>query len=272
MAKHGKQTASNSSSSTIQTSHLLPHVRYNPATSSSDYFFPLKLENPAIEESARLRGYQIGWTKLGNETFRAAMIPCKQKACDAHGNEVFIDTSEEEQHARYNELIREASSAQKRKLHDGCCSFYRNGMRHRCPTFIPNPNFDPSRPPDNRTNPKTVLNRCDGCGFARFKEAHDVLPFSVFEKEDENGEKIPFERGESFDAYEFESFDGLAAEAKAILHRHKPSLDKLVDLLAKEMTQADAARALGKRASTVNSQQKVFTEAQRDAPGTQSSP
>lgn len=252
MANHDKQTTSN-----VSTSQLLPHVRYNPTKGSNDYYFPLKLDNPAIEESARLRGYQIGWAMLGYEKFRAAMIPCKRKVCDTHGNEIFMDTPENEQHARYNEMIQDAMAEQNRKLHDGRCWHYNErGQRERCPYRKENPNFDPTRPHDPKTNPKTVRVRCEECPYERFKNAHDEALFSELEQKNDCGETIPFEGPAVYDTYEFENYDGLSADVMAVLHRLKPKLDDVVDLLAQGLTQADAAEALGKAPTTINSQVK----------------
>lgn len=256
MAKHDKQTTSNVSSSGTQSSHLLPHVRYNPATSSNDYFFPLKLNDAAIEEAARLRGYQIGWTILFDEKFRAAMVPCKRKARDEHGNEIFLDTPEAEQHARYNAMINEAMTAQDRKRHDGRCWFFKDGLRHRCQYRKKNPSYDPNRPHDPKTNPKTVRVRCEECPYERFKNAHDEALFSELEQEDDCGEIIPFEGPAVYDTYSFESYDGLSTDVMTVLHELKPKLGDVVDLLAQGLTQAEAAEALGKAPTTINSQVK----------------
>lgn len=255
MAKNDNQRSSTQGKS---ASHLLPHVRYNPQTGGNDYFFPLELNDKAIEKAARLRGYQIGWTILFDEKFRAAMVPCKRKARDEHGNEIFLDTPEAEQHARYNAMINEAMTAQDRKRHDGRCCFMKNGLRHRCPYRKENPNFDPSRPHDPKTNPKTVRVRCEVCPYERFKNAHDEVLLSELEREDDCGEIIPFEGPAVYDTYSFESYDGLSADVMTVLHKIKPKLDDVVDLLAQGLTQAEAARALGKRPSTVNSQVKAL--------------
>ncbi len=174
-------------------------------------------------------------------------------------NEVFIDTPEDEQHSRYNVMIQDAMAEQNRKLHDGRCWHYNErGQRERCPYRKENPNFDPSRPYDPKTNPKTVRVRCEECPYERFKYAHDEALFSELEQENDCGETIPFEGTAVYDTYDFESYDGLSADVMTVLHRLKPKLDDVVDLLAKGLTQAEVARTLGKRPSTINSEMKTL--------------
>lgn len=256
MAKNDNQRSSTQGKS---ASHLLPHVRYNSQTGSNDYFYPLELENETDEEFARLRGYQVGWTWRGQKKIRAAMVPCRQKAYDEHGNEIFLDTKEDEQHRIYKALMGDENAAQDRAKHDGLCSFIKeNGQRKRCPYRIPNPNFNPAIPHNPKTNPKTIRNHCECCRYYSFKEAHDVVTFTDLEMHNERGETISFEPLSPWNHDEADRYKELANAVRAVIRQYKPKLGSLVDLLANELTQAEAANLLGKKPTTINSQRKLL--------------
>ena len=238
--------------------NFLLHAKANEA-GSTDYFFPLKITAPEDEEYARLFGFEIGRTWIGFDKAKAAMIPCKRTARDRHGKEIFVDTPEDVQLDRYNCLMREIRAEQDRKRHDGRCSFFNEqGLRERCPYRVANPDYDPNIPHNPRTNPKTVRKSCEGCEFSPFKAAHDMASFSELESVDDSGDAVPYEPASPWDYYEDDRYRELAARVKSVVHKHKPRLDGLVDLLAAGLTQADAARALGKAPSTINSQHKVL--------------
>lgn len=242
---------------------LFEHIRVNEKTGTKAYYYPMPVkdtpENQAFINSIRALGYEVGWTRLGFEIIHAALVPCKNHFKDKSGRTVYVDTPEDEQRRIYNNYIREALAEQDRKKHDGrCCFFNEHGQRERCPLRIPNPDFNVNLPHDLKTNPKTIPNRCDICKYFPFKESHDVTPFSSLANEDDNGEDIPYEPPTPWDYNESDHYDELEDAVKAILHRYRPKLDGLVDLLASGLTQAEAAETLGKAPSTINSQQKLL--------------
>lgn len=239
---------------------LLKHIRVNEKTGAKTYYYPMPVENTpenqAFIGSMRALGYEVGWTRLGFEVIHAILVPCKNHFKDKSGCTVYVDTPESEQRHIYNEMIQEAMAEQNRKLHDGRCWFFKDGLRHRCQYRKKNPSYDPNHPHDPKSNPKTMRVRCEECPYERFKNAHDEALFSELEQEDDCGEKIPFEGSAVYDTYSFESYDELSADVMTVLHKLKPKLDDVVDLLAKGLTQADAAEALGKAPTTINSQVK----------------
>lgn len=103
---------------------------------------------------------------------------------------------------------------------------------------------------------RTIISR--RCPYEHFKNAHDEILFSDLEQEDDCGEIIPFEGPAVYDTYDFESYYGLSAKTMTVLHELKPMLDDVVALLVKGLKQAEVARTLGKRPSTINSQVKTL--------------
>lgn len=242
---------------------LFKHIQVNEKTGTKAYYYPMPVENTpenqAFISSMRALGYEVGWTKFGCETIHAALIPCMKHFKGKNGRTVYIDTPESEQRFIYNSYIREAMAEQDQTKHDGRCWFFiEHGQRVRCPYRVANPNYDPSLPDDPKSNPKTIRNCCETCKYYPFKNTHDVASFSSLVVEDDNGEVAPYEPPTPWDYNEPDRYNELVSEVKVILHKYKPKLDSLVDLLAAELTQAEAANVLGKKTTTINSQCKLL--------------
>ena len=134
----------------------------------------MEVTRAADKESARLNGLEVGKAMLGCRSFEAIMIPCKNKTYDAKGNEVYLDTPSSEQERIYRALTKDELDRQEEARMDGRCdipSVY--GGTKKCPRRISNPNYTP----DNG-QPKTIANRCEGCPYERFKQAHTTITLS----------------------------------------------------------------------------------------------
>lgn len=85
---------------------MLRHIRTNPVTGQTDFYYPLEITDPSIRILAQECGLEIGWTRLGLRVFEAVMVPCKETAI-IHGIETFIDTPSDVQRIRYLQFIRD---------------------------------------------------------------------------------------------------------------------------------------------------------------------
>lgn len=239
------------------THKLLRHTRKNPATGEIDYFFPMEIEDPIDKEYARLRGYEIGQTLLGYRVINAIMVPCKRKTRDALGREVYINTPSEEQHRIYKALIQDELDKQEEERLDGRCPLPKvsgKGMK-RCPRYVKNPAFIPGS-----DQPKTIANRCEGCKFERFKQAHTTITLSCLDHEGEDGESEAFEVPAPRSNYAGDRYEELAEGFVAYIKEHKPRLLPLAEKLVQEYDLTDAAKELGKSTSTTFSQKEKLKE------------
>ncbi len=233
--------------------NLIPHHRPNPITGELDWFVPQEIKEPADEELARLRGFEIGWTKYGFRTIRAAMIPCRLVARDANGNEYFIDTPSEIQHQRYCAIMGDEWKEQDAAKQAGRCQIPdgRGGVK-RCPTRIPNPTYVPGG-----DMPKTLPISCIGCNYEPYKSACTIVTFSNLESSHlETGDEIPFE-AVTPDLYnEADRYMRLSPAFVDFVRTRAPELVGLASMLTREYSRSDAARMLGIPTSTAGSQKQ----------------
>ena len=196
------------------------NVRFNPVTNSYDYYFPMELTSDADREYAKFCGFEIGMARLGYRHFLAIFVPCKDKIIDKTGREIFIDTSEEDQRARYLEYIKDELAAQDAAKQDGRCVIPDGkGKTKRCPCRIPNPDYVPGG-----DQPKTLPVRCEGCKYEAFRQAHTYMPFSAMEHEGEDGETEPYEAASPKGYMDGYGYDELAGLFVAYVHEKAPKL------------------------------------------------
>ena len=235
---------------------ILKNVRINPITNEPDFYFPMEVTNPADKAYARLNGLEIGMAMLGNRRFLAIMIPCKRKGYDDKGREIYLDTPSEEQYRTYKALIKDKLNRQEDEKQDGRCNIpTANGNTRRCPLRIPNPTYVPGG-----DQPKTLANRCEGCPYERFKQAHTVIELSCLDHEGEDGETEPYEISAPESYYEADRYEDLADEFVAFITARKPRLAPLAEKLVKEHSLTEASQELGRPTSTVHSQIKKLQE------------
>lgn len=231
---------------------ILKNVRMNPITGDPDYFFPMEVTNPADREYARLNGLEVGKAMLGFRSFEAIMIPCKTKGYDAKGREIYLDTPSEEQRRIYAALCKDELNHQEDIKQDGRCEIPgKNGGTKKCPLRIPNPGYAPGN-----GQPKTLANKCEGCPFEQFRQAHTTIPLSCLDHEDENGEREPYEPSTPKNYCEGNYFEELGKAFVEFTKEQSPRLTPLAEKLVLEYSQSDAAKVLGKSNSTVYSQRK----------------
>ena len=156
------------------------HIRKDPVTGEENYYYPLEITDPSIRVLGRERGLEIGKTRLGNRTFEAVMVPCKDTAT-IHGVEVFVDTPSDVQRKRYLEYIKDELAEQDARKQDGRCQIPdgRGGVK-RCPCRMPNPDYSPGG-----NQPKTLPVRCEGCKYEQFKQAHTTIVVSALDHEND---------------------------------------------------------------------------------------
>ena len=224
------------------------HVRTNPITGEDDYFFPMEITDPSIKALARERGLEIAKTRLGNRTFEAAMIPCKDTAT-INGVEVFIDTPPEVQRQRYLEYIRDELTQQDAKRQDGRCNIPdAYGGLKRCPCRVKNPDYIPGG-----DQPKTLPVRCEGCIYEQFRQAHTTIVVSALDHENEAGEFESFEIPATKDMLAADRFLELRQEFIAFVRERNPKLADQAELKTLEFTNSEIARLLDQPTSTVTS-------------------
>ena len=224
------------------------HIRTNPITGEQDYYYPLEITDPSIRALARERGLEIGKTRLGNRTFEAVMIPCKDTAT-IHGVEVFIDTPTDVQRKRYLEYIRDELAEQDARKQDGRCQIPdgRGGVK-RCPCRVPNPDYVPGG-----DQPKTLPVKCEGCRYEEFRQAHTTIVVSALDHENENGEFESYEIPAVKDLTAADRYLELREQYVAFVKERNPKLTPLAELLTFEFTKSEAGRELGDPSSTVTS-------------------
>lgn len=224
------------------------HVRTNPITGEPDYYYPLEITDPSIRALARERGLEVTKTRLGNRTFEAAMIPCKDTAT-INGVEVFIDTPPEVQRQRYLELIKDELAEQDAKRQDGRCNIPdAYGGLKRCPCRVKNPDYIPGG-----DQPKTLPVRCEGCKYEEFRQAHTTVVLSTLDHEDDSGEMQTYEIPSTKDMLAADRFLELREAFIAFVRERNPKLAGQAELKTLEFTNSEIARLLDQPTSTVTS-------------------
>lgn len=237
-------------------SKFFKNIRINPVTLELDYYFPMEIMDPADKEYARQNGLEVGKAMLGFRTFEAIMVPCKTRAYDANGREVYLDTPSDEQRRIYKALIKEELSRQEEMKQDGRCDIPAvNGGLKKCPLRIPNPDYVPGG-----DQPKTLAKKCDGCPYERFKQAHTVIELSCLDHEGEDGEMEAYEVPAPRAYYAGDLYEELAEEFVDFIKTHKPKLAPLAEKLVQEYKLSDASKELGKSTSTSFSQKEKLRE------------
>lgn len=231
------------------------HIRINPETGQTDYYFPLEITHPSIRTQAKERGLEISRSRLGNRIFDAVMIPCKNTTT-INGKEVFIDTPPDIQRQRYLEYIRDELAQQEAMKQDGRCNIPdgRGGLK-RCPLRIPNPAYVPGS-----DMPKTRVNKCGSCPFELFKQAHTIIEMSCLDTKNEVGETIPYESPTPCNYYSGNEYVELADEFVTFVRERKPKLAPLAEMLVREYKLTEASEELGKSTSTTFSQKEKLQE------------
>ena len=224
------------------------HIRKDPVTGEENYFYPLEITDPSIQALARERGLEISKTRLGNRTFEAVMIPCKDTAT-IHGVEIFVDTPADVQHKRYLEYIKDELAEQDARKQDGRCQIPdgRGGVK-RCPCRVPNPDYVPGG-----DQPKTLPVKCEGCRYEEFRQAHTTIVVSALDHENENGEFESYEIPAVKDLTTADRYLELREQYVAFVEERNPKLAPLAELLTLEFTKSEAGRELGNASSTVTS-------------------
>ena len=224
------------------------HVRKDPITGEENFFYPLEITDPSIRALARERGLEIGKTRLGNRTFEAVMVPCKDTAT-IHGVEVFVDTPSDVQRKRYLEYIKDELAEQDARKQDGRCQIPdgRGGVK-RCPCRVPNPDYVPGG-----DQPKTLPVKCEGCRYEEFRQAHTTIVVSALDHENENGEFESYEIPAVKDLTAADRYLELREQFVTFVNDRNPKLTPLAYLLTLEFTKSEAGRELGNASSTVTS-------------------
>ncbi len=236
------------------------NIRFNSTTDSYDYFFPMELTSDADREYARFCGFEIGMARLGYRHFLAIFVPCKDRIVDKTGRDIFIETSEERQRARYLEYIKDELREQDAAKQDGRCVIPDGkGKTKRCPCRIPNPGYVPGG-----DQPKTLPVRCEGCKFEAFRQAHTFIPLSSLDYENESSETESYEVPAPDGYGEGDRYERMEAGFIAYVHDRNPKLEDLARLLLQEYTRSEAARELGMPLSTAGSRREKLMELCRE--------
>lgn len=235
---------------------ILKNVRINPITGEPDYFFPMEIMDPADKEYAKLNGLEVGKAMLGFRIYEAIMVPCKNKAYDDKGREIYLDTPSEEQHRIYKALIKDELNCQEDIKQDGRCNISTaHGSTKKCPLRVPNPNYV-----SGGNQPKTLANKCEGCPYEPFRQAHTVIELSCLDHESENGETESYEPPTPKNYFAADDYEELAEDFVAFIKARKPKLAPLAEKLVQEYNLTDASGELDNSTSTTFSQRKKLQE------------
>lgn len=224
------------------------HIRTNPVTGKTDYYFPLEITDPSIRVLAQEQGLEIGRTRLGFRVFDAVMVPCK-KTSIVQGREVYIDTPSEVQRRRYLDLVKDELNWQEDVKQDGRCSIPDgHGGIKRCLCCIPNPEYVPGG-----DMPKTLPIRCEGCKYEPTRQAHTIFEMSALDHESDDGKTQPYETPAPENYYDADRYERMRKPFVAFVRERNPKLAPLAETLTLEFTKSEAARLLGDATSTVGS-------------------
>ena len=152
----------------------------------------------------------------------------------------------------YNAFVPDLDAEQKSELQDKRCIIPDGkGKTKRCPLRLPNPNFDPNRKEDEKTNPKTIKNSCEGCPFDTFdKPNYSMQSLEGLAWQNDDGEELPFEIGVSMD-YEANRYIKARDEILALVAAKYPEkLDEFTLLLDGD-NRKQVAETLNKNKSSV---------------------
>ena len=174
----------------------------------------------------------VDTVKLGRKTFKAVIV---------EGDKALFDFA-----------TADLSAEMKRDDYDKRCIVpdKKEGTK-RCPLRLPNPNFDPNSKEDEKNNPKTIKNSCEGCSFDTF----DRLNYSMQSLEglawqNDDGEEAPFEIGAPMD-YEANRYIKARDEILAFIAAKYPEkLDEFTLLLDGD-NRKQVAEMLNKNKSSV---------------------
>ena len=227
----------------------LGNVRINPITGDRSFFFPLEIKDPSVEEYARVYGLEIGWGRLGFRSFKAVFIPCLEKTTDAHGNEVYLETTSDVQQRIYKSLCKNELDEQEDIKQDGRCNIPdgRGGTK-RCPLRVKNPAYIPGG-----DSPKTLPVRCQGCKFEPFKQAHTVIEISCLDSENDKGGVTTYEVAAPRSYFAADRYMEIKEQFLDFVKERNAKLLPLAELLTDELTKSEASRELGDAWSTVTS-------------------
>ena len=221
------------------------HHRINPVTGEEEWFFPMEITDPSIREAARAAGLEIGKTRLGYRVFEAVMVPCRRMESQ-NGKDVYADTSAEEQHKLYLELIKEELNSQAQAKTDGRCEIPdgKGGMK-RCPLRVSNPNYV-----EGSDLPKTIAVKCEGCQWEELKKAHTVIQISALDQEGDDGDEIPYEPAAPSEGFAADRYIELANRFVEFVEQRDPRLVPLARQRVMEFSITEAARRLKDAKST----------------------
>ena len=228
---------------------FLEIVRINPETGEKDYFFPMEVTDNSILDYAKEHNFEVGLARLGYRRFKAVAVPCKNKAYDAVGREIYLPTPSDVQRRRYLDLIKDEMNEQEDAKEDGRCTIPDgHGGVKRCPLREKNPACTPEN-----GQPKTVAVRCEGCVYEVFKQEHTFVTLSTLEQENDAGEPEPYEVPAPKTCFAADEYEKMAQEFVAFVRSRKPKLAPLAQLLTEEYSKSDAGRELGDAWGTVTS-------------------
>ena len=237
------------------SNEIFRHIRTNPETGQTDYYYPLEITDSSIRALAKERGLEIGRSRLGFRIFDAVMIPCRNTVM-IHDMDVFVDTPSNIQRRIYKALCKDELDEQEAIKEDGRCNIPdERGGTKRCPLRISNPEYTPEN-----GMPRTLPVKCKGCKYEPFKSAHTVVEISCLDSESDTGEATAYGAPSPQYYYATDRYEELADEFVAYIKAHKPRLTPIAEKLAQEYSLTDASEELGKSISTTFSQKEKLKE------------
>ena len=255
--KNSKSRETNSSSAEFE------HIRKDPITGQLNYYAPYEILDDTTEKIAYEFGLEVSYTHLGNRSFWAVMLPCKDKVT-INGAEVYVATPTEVQRERYLAFVNDELAKQDRDKHDGRCQISngQGGVR-RCPLREENPNYVPGSTA-RETRFKTRVKSCVGCPYEEFKYAHTTVPLSALDHEDDDGVVVPFEPASGPDISSGYCFEKWGKDFVEFVRKTNPKLAPEAELLMLEYKKSEIGRELGLPSSTVASRGDKLKELARE--------
>ena len=241
---------------------LSQHKRKNPSTGKTEYFFPMEItgepeDRMAMKEAAKQSGLDIAMSCLGNRTFLAVMIPCKDHIVDKTGRDVYVDTPEERQREIYHEYMRaELAEQDKVKQNSRCNIPNGKGKIKRCQFEIPNPNYvhggsEPS---------KIKVKNCDECPYSDYRHSKNTVLFSELSMLDDDGREVDFEPVSPASFGEADRYLHFGSEFIDFVRNNPKTayLTEVAELLVREYSCAQSAKVIDRGYTTAKSQAKVL--------------
>lgn len=233
---------------------ILYYFTIDNETGEFTAYYAMRIDGDnTLLELAEYMGYDICYVSLGTSPIKhkSVMVPC---CTSPEGTRL----SNRQQARRAMQFAKGDINDQRIEMANTRCLIpAEKGVWKRCP-YSELVNTDGTSNRERKCCDGTGAG--DACPFAKFKQASSVVPLSELDVENEAGEREPYEIASPVSPYESTRYEQLSADFLKYVKAQKPKLEKLAELLVKGYAQRDAERVLGKKHSTIWSQNQLLKQ------------